>query len=366
MELTTLWFCVITFFWMGFLILEGFDFGVGALSRLLGRDEDERGALLSTIGPVWDGNEVWMVVAVGSMFAAFPGWYASMMSAFYLPLVIILLGLIIRGVCLEWRGKSDDPQWRDRCEIGLLVSSLAVPFGWGVVLTGMAGGLTLDSDGRHLGGLTDLLSGYTLFGGAAFVALCVMHGWVFLRMRTYGILRSRMEPGVRRVLAPLAGIVGIFLVWTYAHTGGESVTGALLLAAGVALVALVVLAAGNRAGGDGWAFVSTTVAVGLTVVALFVSIFPAAIPSAEGAEQDLMLADAAASAYGLRILTIASAVLLPAVLAYQAWAYWVFRQRVGHEPVSLQRRNPPQTNPPQTNPTQTNPTDTEPTAREPS
>lgn len=242
MELDTLWFCLVAFLWTGYFVLEGFDFGVGVLAGVLGRDESERGALLSTIGPFWDGNEVWLVVAGGAMFAAFPAWYAELTSANYLYLVAILAALIIRGVALEYRGKRSEPLWRARCDLAVTISSTLPPLLWGVVLTGST------------------LVGLALLAGS------LLHGWAFLRLRTTGPLRDRL---------------------------------------------------GRRTGNDGWVFAGTTVAIAVFVIGLFVVLHDPAL-----------VTSTAASSYGLRVLTWAAALCLPLVMAYQAWSYWVFRQRV--------------------------------------
>ena len=319
MELTTVWFGAIAFFWTTYFVLEGFDFGVGVLARVLGRDEDERGRLLSTIGPFWDGNEVWLVVAGGAMFAAFPGWYASLTSAYYLPIVAILVALIVRGVALEFRGKHDDPRWRRRCDLAVALGSAVPPLAWGTALAGAAAGLPLDATGEYAGDATALLGPYALLAGGAFLALCLFHGAVYLRLRTTGVLRERAVRAARVLAVPATGLGGGFLVWT-GLSGGP--------AAGLAGLAAVGLAAGVVSRKDGWAFAGTALAVGASVVAVFVSAFPALIPSTLGAANDLTVSSAAASAYGLSVLSWVAVFFVPLVLAYQGWSYWVFRKRV--------------------------------------
>jgi cytochrome d ubiquinol oxidase subunit II len=317
MDLATLWFGLIVFFWSSYFVLEGFDFGVGVLSRLLGRTESERGTLLSTIGPFWDGNEVWLVVAGGATFAAFPGWYASLTSAYYLPLVVILIALILRGVALEFRGKRDDRTWRRRCDIGVAVGSALPPLAWGIALAGAAHGLPLDARGVFVGGQSELLRPYALLGGLALLAMCLLHGAVFLRLRTTGALRDRAGRAVVATAVPAFVLGGGFLAWTGLRAGP---------AQWLVLVAAAGLVAGVLVRREGWAFLATTVAVGLTVVAVFVSAFPALMPSTLG--HDVTILNAASPAYGMRILTWAGALFVPAVLAYQGWSYWVFRKRV--------------------------------------
>ncbi|GAA2760412.1 cytochrome d ubiquinol oxidase subunit II [Actinopolymorpha rutila] len=326
MDLPTLWFGLIVFFWTLYFVLEGFDFGVGVLARVLGRDDAERSRLLSTIAPVWDGNEVWLVVAGGAMFAAFPGWYATLTSVYYLPLVAILVALILRGVALEFRGKHDGDRWRRRCDLGVAVGSALPPLAWGVALAGAARGLPLDGRGVLVGGFGALLHPYALLGGCALLALCLLHGAAFLRLRTTGELRARASRALAVASVPAVLLGGGFWLWTALRaspagglSGWVDLVGAV---AGLGVVAGVLLRH------DGWAFAGTTAAVGATVVAVFCSAFPTLMPSTLGRAHDLTVLTEASPAYGLRILTIAGLVILPAVLAYQGWSYWVFRKRV--------------------------------------
>jgi cytochrome bd ubiquinol oxidase subunit II len=320
LDLKTLWFGVIAFFWTSYFVLEGFDFGVGMLARILGRDEAERGVLLSTIGPFWDGNEVWLVVAGGAMFAAFPEWYGGLTSIYYLPLVVILVALIVRGVALEYRGKRDDPVWRRRCDLGVALGSLVPPLAWGIALAGAARGLPLDTSGTFAGNAGDLLSPYALLGGTALLGLCLVHGAAFLRLRTTGELRRRAEGARRRLAVPVAVVAGGLLAWT-AISGGH-------LGTWLAVVAGAGLVVGSLARRDGVAFAGTTVAVGGTVAAVFVSAFPALIPSTLPGGHAVTVTTAASSGYALAVLSWTALFFVPLVLAYQGWSYWVFRRRV--------------------------------------
>jgi cytochrome d ubiquinol oxidase subunit II len=319
MELTTLWFAVIAFFWTSYFVLEGFDFGVGVLARVLGRDEAGRGALLSTIGPFWDGNEVWLVVAGGTMFAAFPAWYAGFTSIYYVPLVAILVALIVRGVALEYRGKHDDPTWRRRCDLGIAFGSLVPPLAWGTALAGAASGLPIDASGEYAGGVRELLSPYALLGGIALLGLCLAHGATFLRLRTTGDLRDLAEIALRRMAVPVAVAGGGFLSWT-AVSDGPGVWFAIAAGGGL-VVGLVVRH-------DALAFAGTTLAVGCTVTAVLVSAYPALIPSTLDSGQSVTVTGAASSGYALSVLGWVAVFFVPLVLGYQGWSYWVFRRRV--------------------------------------
>jgi cytochrome d ubiquinol oxidase subunit II len=313
----TVWFVLIAGLFTGYFVLEGFDFGVGALVRVLGRDERSRGAVLHTIGPVWDGNEVWLMTAAGAMFAAFPQWYATLLSGFYLPMLAILLTLIGRGVALEFRGKRDEPWWRARWDAVIAVGSLGPAFLWGLVFANIVRGVPLDAEHEYVGGLSDLLSPYALVGGLAFLAAFVTHGAYFVALKTDGVLRARANV-LARLLGPVAvALLAAFLLWT-----GLSV----LAAAAVAALAGAVVA--NRAGREGWAFAGTAAAIGLTVAALFTALYPAVLPSTSDPAGTLTIANAASAPYTLKIMTWVAAIFAPVVLIYQGWTYWVFRKRL--------------------------------------
>jgi cytochrome bd ubiquinol oxidase subunit II len=324
MELTTVWFLVIAGLWIGYFVLEGFDFGVGILLRVLGRDEPERRAVITTIGPVWDGNEVWLIVAGGATFAAFPEWYATLFSGFYLPLFAILVSLILRGVALEYRGKRDDLAWRGRMDTLITIGSVVPALLWGITFANLVRGVPLDASHEFVGSLGSLLSPFALLGGLAFTVLFVAHGAIFLALKTTGELRQRANR-----LASLCGLAAAvlavaFLAWAHGLRGdaGSAVV------AGVAAVALVAGLVANRMGREGWAFVGTTLAVGLAVASLFVAMFPAVMPSTLDPAWSLTTANAASTPYTLKVLTVIAAIFTPLVMLYQGWTYWVFRKRV--------------------------------------
>jgi cytochrome d ubiquinol oxidase subunit II len=320
MDLPTVWFAAVAVLWTGYLVLEGFDFGVGVLVPLVGRDEPGRRDALATIGPVWDGNEVWLVTAVGVMFAAFPPWYAATFSGFYLAVVLVLLSLIGRGVALHYRGKSEDRVWRQRCDAAIVVGSVVPPFVWGALFTATLVGVPVGADGVVRGGALALLEPVPLLGGLATVALCVLHGATFLALKTRGPVRDRARHAVGWA-APLAA----------------ASLAALAVPFGPAAWALPVVAAlGALAvarGRDGWAFVATAVAVAGLAVLLVASRFPVLIASTTGA--DLTVANAVAGPYTLGVLTVIGLVMLPIVLIYQSWTYWVFRRRITRAPASV-------------------------------
>jgi cytochrome d ubiquinol oxidase subunit II len=329
MDLPTFWFILIATLWSGYFILEGFDFGVGALLPVLGRTDATRTTILATIAPVWDGNEVWLIVAAGATFAAFPAWYATMFSGFYLLLLAILVALIVRAVGLEYRTKRPDPAWRRRWDACITIGSHIPAFGWGVVFANLIAAVPI-AGGHYTGNVTDLFHPYALTGGAAFTALFHAHGAAFLALKTRGRIHRGAVAATAR-LSPAALITtGGFLLWTAARHH-ETVTTATAIV-GVAALAAAVMARRRRR--DGWAFAATTLAVAATMATIFCGLFPNVMPSSLGARHSLTIDNAAASAYSLKIMTIAAVVFTPLVLAYQGWTYWVFRHRLTAEPAS--------------------------------
>lgn len=331
MELTTLWFAIIAFLWVGYLVLEGFDFGVGIWMPILGRDNTERRVVLNTIGPVWDGNEVWLIVAGGAMFAAFPEWYATMFSGFYLPLFVILVALILRATALEYRGKRDDPQWRRRWDHCIFFGSLVPAFLWGVALANIVRGVPLDAEHEYVGSLLDLLNPYALLGGLATTVLFMTHGAVFIALKTTGDVRRRANLAATRVGLVAAVVTAVFMAVTVVESP-STLTGSLAVGGGIALVLGLLAAIRGR---DGWAFAGTATTIGLLAVLLFVTLFPDVMPSTLQDEWSLTTENAAATAYTLRIMSFAALFFMPLVMLYQGWSYWVFRKRIGvqHMPV---------------------------------
>ncbi|MFG1843098.1 cytochrome d ubiquinol oxidase subunit II [Micromonospora sp. NPDC049175] len=325
MDLTTIWFLLVAVLFTGYFILEGFDFGVGMLLPVLGRDDRERRVLINTIGPVWDGNEVWLITAGGAMFAAFPEWYATLFSGFYLPLLVILLALIARGVAFEYRHKRPEASWKRRWDTAIVVGSLLPAILWGVAFANILRGVPLDADHEYVGGLVDLLNPYALLGGATTLALFLTHGAVFLALKTTGDIRERAGKLAVRVGVGAAVLAVAFLTWTLSI---RSSAAAVVLAVGAALALLGALAAA-RVRREGWAFTGTAVAIGLAVATLFAALFPNVLPSTLDAAGTLTATNAASTPYTLKIMTWVAVIFTPVVLAYQGWTYWVFRKRIG-------------------------------------
>jgi cytochrome bd ubiquinol oxidase subunit II len=324
MELTTVWFSLIAILWAGYFLLEGFDFGVGILLPVLGRDDRERRLLINTIGPVWDGNEVWLLVAGGATFAAFPEWYATLFSGFYLPLLVILVALILRGVAFEYRGKRDSVRWRRRWDACIVVGSLVPALLWGVAFGNIVRGVPLDANHEYVGGFFTLLNPYALLGGLTTLGLFTLHGAVFLALKTDGETRLRADRLAARLGPLVIAIAGGFLLWTaIAHHDGWG--WALSAAAALALVAAVVAIRVRR---EGWAFVATGATIVLATFALFVTLFPDVLPSSISAANSLTVHNASSTPYTLKVMTWVAVAFTPIVLAYQGWTYWVFRKRL--------------------------------------
>jgi cytochrome d ubiquinol oxidase subunit II len=325
MELTTVWFGLITILWVGYLVLEGFDFGVGILLPVLGRTERERRVVINTIGPVWDGNEVWVLVAGGATFAAFPEWYATLFSGFYLALFLILVALIVRGVAFEFRSKRPEPSWRRGWDLAIFFGSLLPAILWGTALANIVGGVPIDANHEFTGSLLTLLNPYGLLGGLTTLALFVTHGAAFLALKTSGDIRVRAGRLVGRVGLAAAVLAVAFLAWTQQKTGDPASATLSVLAA----VALVGALLANRRGREGWAFAGTAVTIALAVVALFVALFPDVMPSTTDAAYSLTTTNASSTSYTLSIMTVVAVIFTPLVLLYQGWTYWVFRRRIG-------------------------------------
>lgn len=324
MELVNVWFVLIAILWTGYFILEGFDFGVGVLLPVLGRDDTRRRVMINTIGPVWDGNEVWVIVAGGAMFAAFPEWYATLFSGFYLPLLLILLALIVRGVAFEYRGKRPEASWKRRWDACIIAGSLVPAFLWGVAFANITKGVPIDAAGEYTGGLFNLLNPYAILGGLTTLSLFTLHGAVFIGLKTGGEIRDAARGFALRFGLVATVLAAGFLVWTgFLHESGWSIA-----ISAVAAVALVGGLLATRIGRDGWAFAGTAAAIGLAVIALFVALFPDVMPSSTDPAFSLTVHNAASTPYTLKIMTIVAAVFTPLVLLYQGWTYWVFRKRI--------------------------------------
>jgi cytochrome bd ubiquinol oxidase subunit II len=333
--LEVLWFVAIAVLWGGYFVLEGFDFGVGILLAFLPRDEDERSVMFESIGPVWDGNEVWLVVAAGATFAAFPAWYATMFSAFYVVLLLILVCLIVRVVSFEWRERADDPRWRHFWRWTNTVGSVGAPFLWGLALSNLLRGIPLDGGGDFAGSFGDLFSAYTVVTGLVTVALFALHGATYLTIRTRGDLCRRATATARTLAIPVAIAGAALLAWTVAVAVDRNERGilgpAVPAALGAAALALAVVFVARRR--SGWAFVMTAVAAIALVATIFTGLYPRLLVSHPDFANSLTVSGAASAHYTLVLLTIVAAIFLPLVLLYQGWSYHVFRARLGGEEV---------------------------------
>lgn len=329
MELTTVWFILIAVLWVGYFVLEGFDFGVGILLPILGRNDRERRVLLNTIGPLWDGNEVWLLVAGGATFAAFPEWYATLFSGFYLPLFLILISLILRNVAFEFRGKQDDVKWRAWWDRAIFFGSLLPAILWGVAFGNIVRGVDIDADKEYVGTFFDLLNPYAILGGLVTLSLFVTHGAVFLSLKTLGDVRERARAMALKTGLAAAGLAVAFLVWTYVQRDDAQHAGWFVLLAALAAVALLAGLAATFRGREGWAFVGTAATLALAVTALFTVLFPNVMPSSLDDAWSLTTTNASSTNKTLTIMTWVAGIFTPLVLLYQAWSIYVFRKRLG-------------------------------------
>ena len=322
--LPTLWFVIIAVLWIGYLFLEGFDLGVGMHMLLSARNDNDRRVMLNSIGPVWDGNEVWLITAGGATFAAFPFWYASLFSTLYVPLVFVLLGLIFRAVAIEYRGKGHTTRWTRGWDLALGLGSFVSAFGVGVMLVLTTTGLPIDSNGDGVGGPFGWLNGWAVLGGLAVVGFCLVHAAVFLALKTDGDVRVRSRRFAVRwmpvLLIPIA-------LWVLAvqFMNGKAYTWILVAAA---VVAAVIAWRWARRGSEGRAFAGMAAFLVFGAASIFANVFPNVLPSTVSAAYDLTVSNAASSAYTLGVMSVVAAFGVPLVLVYQGWTYWVFRKRV--------------------------------------
>jgi cytochrome d ubiquinol oxidase subunit II len=335
-NLQNFWFVLIGILWAGYFVLEGFDFGVGMLLPWVPRDERERGVLLESIGPVWDGNEVWLVVAGGATFAAFPAWYATLFSGFYIALLLVLFFLIIRVVSFEWREKSESPRWQAIWAGANTLGSFGAPLIWGIAFANLLQGVPLNSSHDYAGNFWDLFSVYTVLGGLAVVALFAFHGAGYLTLRLTGDLCQRAAHAKWR-LAPAAAVLGAaFLIWTVKvavdNNDKPVLTPAIPAAAAIiALVLAIVLSLRHR---RAWAFGLTATTIALVVATIFAGLYPRVMVSSPTFSNSLTIANSASAHYTLLVMTVVAIIITPVVLVYQGWTYYVFRARVTGEEVA--------------------------------
>jgi len=325
LHLHTLWFVLIAILWVGFFVLEGFDFGVGVLHTIVGKTDAERSLALSTIAPWWDGNEVWLIVAGAGTFAAFPSWYATMFSALYLALLLVLAALMVRGVSLEYTRKSDDRGWRRRWTWCTTIGSLLTPLLLGVGLGDLLVGLPINSSHEFTGNFFDLLTPYGLWTGVTLLGLCLLHGATFLTLRTTGQVRARSRAIARPLGWAATALVVGFVIWTRSVAGGPDVPEPVEVLAVIAVLFATRLASTEH---DGWAFTSSAIAIAATVGSIFINLYPNVMVSSTNAAYNLTVSNSASGGYALKVMTIVAVIFLPIVLLYQGWSFYVFRGRV--------------------------------------
>jgi len=334
MDLPTIWFILIAVLFTGYFFLEGFDFGVGILMKLTGRDDTERRVMLNTIGPFWDANEVWLITAGGAMFAAFPHWYATLFSGFYLALFVILLALIVRIAGIEYRSKVADQRWRKTGDWFIFLGSLLPALLWGVAITNIVRGVPIDASMNFTGTLLTLLNPYALLGGLLSTSVFVLHGALFLTLRTAGEIQDRARRVAARMWLPVGVLGAAFTLWGLSQTDVFDryglVPGTLPLIAIAAFISIIVFV---RLRNDAWAFAAGGLTIVMGTAFAFAGLFPRVMVSSLGPAYDLTVYNASSSAYTLTAMTIVAAFFLPIVLLYQGWSYWVFRKRVTREQI---------------------------------
>jgi cytochrome d ubiquinol oxidase subunit II len=326
LQLHTIWFVIIAIFWVGFFVLEGFDFGVGMLHTIVSKTDIERRVALNTIGPFWDGNEVWLVVAGAGTFAAFPGWYATMFSALYLALLLTLAALIARGVAFEFKGKSDNPSWQRTWQSCTTFGSLLIPLLLGIGLGDLLAGLPINKSHDFTGNFFNLLTPYGLWTGLTLVGLCLMHGATFLKLKTTDHVRERASTLARPLgWAAIALVIG-HVIWTRAIAGGADVPEPVQILAVIAVVFAARLAISKEH--DGGAFAASAIAIAATVGSIFIDLYPNVMVSSTNAAYNLTVNNSASGSYALKVMTVAAVLFFPLVLLYQGWTYHVFRARI--------------------------------------
>ncbi|WP_040951945.1 cytochrome d ubiquinol oxidase subunit II [Gorillibacterium massiliense] len=329
LDLQTLWFILITVLFVGFFFLEGFDFGVGMLVPFLGKTDQERRVTINTIGPVWDGNEVWFITAGGAMFAAFPNWYATLFSGFYIALFVLLLALIGRGVAFEFRSKLENPRWRATWDWIIFVGSLLPPLLWGVALANLMAGVPIDETMNFVGNFWDLISFYSITAGVAMTLLFLLHGALYLALKTEGVLKERAYAVANGVGPWTTAVLVLFIILSYFET--DMFTrhginpGAVPVLAGFALFSVQYFLRAKR---EGWAFIMTGITIVLSTITVFNSLYPRVMISSLNPKWSLTIHNASSSEYTLKVMSIVALCAVPIVLVYQIWTYWVFRKRV--------------------------------------
>ncbi|PID15525.1 cytochrome d ubiquinol oxidase subunit II [Sporosarcina sp. P34] len=329
MPLSDIWFVLIAVLFIGFIFLEGFDFGVGMSTKFLARNDLEKRVVMNTIGPVWDANEVWLITAGGAMFAAFPHWYATAFSGFYLPFVVLLLAFIIRGVAFEFRNKVDSKAWVKTWDWAVFIGSILPPFLFGVFFTSLIRGLPIDGDMNMYAGFTDFVNVYTVIGGVTFVLLSYLHGLLFIGLKTVGDLRERANTVARKVYALTGLFLVLFMIFTYLDTDAITDHGAILIPLySLAIVLYGLLFFFLKMKREGLSFTMTGLVLIIIMASFFIALFPNVMISSTDPAFNMSIADAASGDYSLKIMTFVAFTMVPIVLAYTIWSYYVFRKRL--------------------------------------
>jgi len=342
MDLNTIWFLLIAVLYIGFFILEGFDYGVGILLPFLSRDNDpkvvdlKRRTIINTIGPHWDGNEVWLITAGGATFAAFPNWYATLFSGFYLALLLLLLALIVRGVAFEFRSKDENPRWRKLWDWSIFIGSALPALLIGVAFGNLVHGVPIDANMQYAGTFFDLLNPYALLAGVTTLLVFTLHGAIFLSLKTSGELMEKARAAAMRMWVPVVLVLLLFLVATYIYTdiyeklgvdpGIVPITG---------IVAMLLAGYFIRQKRDGWAFSMTAITIIFSLITMFMILHPRVMVSSLNPDWSLTIYNASSSPYTLQVMTVVAVIFVPIVLVYQGWSYWVFRKRIESKPETL-------------------------------
>lgn len=335
MDLNTLWFVLVAILYMGFFVLEGFDFGVGILLPFLSKDKDpqvvdrKRRVMINTVGPHWDGNEVWLIAAGGATFAAFPHWYATLFSGFYLALFLLLLALIVRGIAFEFRSKDVNPRWRGLWDGCIFLGSAAASLLLGVAFGNLGHGVPIDAEMNFTGNLLTLLNPYGLLAGIASVMIMALHGAIFLSLKTSGELQKRAHKAAKRLWPAAVFAMAVLFIATYFYTDILSKLGVnpgFVPIAG--MVATLLVGYFLRHKMDGWAFGMTAVSIAFAILTVFLIMFPRVMISTTDPANSLTIYNASSSPYTLQVMSIVALIFVPVVLIYQGWSYWVFRKRL--------------------------------------
>jgi len=324
-HLSNIWFVIVAIFWVGFFVLEGFDFGVGMLHSFVGHDDVERRIVVNSIGPIWDGNEVWLIVAGAAIFAAFPSWYATMFSTFYLALVVVLLALIVRGVSFEYHRKIDNPRWRSTWRWSLTIGSLLIPLLLGTALGDLLHGLPINSSHNYTGNFFGLLVPYGLYTGITLTVLSLFLGAAYLTLKTEGALHDRVARLSGRLGWVAAVITFGWLTWSHVGLGSGFVPNPIDALALIAVVGAAWLA---ESGSEGWAFAAAATAIGSVVGSIFFELFPRVMVSTTNSAYNLTVSNSASPSYTLKVMTVVAVIFFPIVLLYQGWSLYIFRKRI--------------------------------------